>query len=33
VFSDASHFSRSFKAHYGSPPTDYRDAFRLDAAS
>lgn len=23
-FSDTSHFSRSFKAHYGSSPTDYR---------
>jgi AraC-like DNA-binding protein len=32
-FSDTSHFSRSFKAHYGSSPTDYRNAFRLDAAS
>jgi AraC-like DNA-binding protein len=29
-FSDTSHFSRSFKAHYGSSPTDYRNAFRSD---
>jgi AraC-like DNA-binding protein len=29
-FSDTGHFSRSFKAHYGSSPTDYRNAFRLD---
>jgi AraC-like DNA-binding protein len=29
-FSDTSHFSRSFKAHYGSSPSDYRNAFRLD---
>ncbi|MFC5995938.1 helix-turn-helix domain-containing protein [Pseudonocardia hispaniensis] len=27
-FSDSSHFSRSFKAHYGSSPTDYRGAVR-----
>ena len=27
-FSDASHFSRTFKAHYGSSPTDYRWAAR-----
>jgi AraC-like DNA-binding protein len=31
-FSDTSHFSRSFKAHYGSSPTDYRNACRLDGA-
>lgn len=30
-FSDSSHFSRSFKAHYGSSPTDYRDAARVAA--
>ena len=29
-FSDSGHFSRSFKAHYGSSPTDYRNAFRVD---
>lgn len=29
-FSDTSHFSRSFKAHYGSSPTDYRCAGRVD---
>ena len=27
-FSDTSHFSRSFKAHYGSSPTDYRNAVQ-----
>jgi AraC family transcriptional activator of tynA and feaB len=27
-FSDTSHFSRTFKAHYGSSPTDYRCAAR-----
>ena len=27
-FSDTSHFSRTFKAHYGSSPTDYRWAAR-----
>lgn len=27
-FSDTSHFSRTFKAHYGSSPTDYRLAAR-----
>jgi AraC family transcriptional activator of tynA and feaB len=27
-FSDNSHFSRTFKAHYGSSPRDYRDAAR-----
>jgi AraC-like DNA-binding protein len=26
-FSDTSHFSRTFKAHYGSSPTDYRNAL------
>lgn len=30
-FSDTSHFSRSFKACYGSSPTDYRRAVRQDA--
>jgi AraC family transcriptional regulator, positive regulator of tynA and feaB len=30
-FSDTSHFSRSFKACYGSSPTDYRGAVRQDA--
>lgn len=29
-FSDTSHFSRSFKACYGSSPTDYRHAVRQD---
>jgi AraC-like DNA-binding protein len=29
-FSDTSHFSRCFKAHYGSSPTDYRNASHLD---
>jgi AraC family transcriptional activator of tynA and feaB len=29
-FSDTSHFSRTFKAHYGSSPTDFRDAYRFD---
>jgi AraC family transcriptional activator of tynA and feaB len=29
-FSDTSHFSRSFKAHYGSSPLAYRNAFRHD---
>jgi AraC family transcriptional activator of tynA and feaB len=28
-FSDTSHFSRTFKAHYGSSPTDYRCAARV----
>jgi AraC family transcriptional activator of tynA and feaB len=27
-FADPSHFSRSFKAHYGSPPTEYRVNLR-----
>jgi AraC family transcriptional regulator, positive regulator of tynA and feaB len=27
-FSDASHFTRSFKAHYGTSPTEYRMAWR-----
>jgi AraC family transcriptional regulator, positive regulator of tynA and feaB len=27
-FSDTSHLSRSFKAHYGSSPTDYRNAVQ-----
>ena len=31
-FSDASHFSRTFKAHYGSSPTDYRWAARAAGA-
>jgi AraC family transcriptional regulator, positive regulator of tynA and feaB len=29
-FSDTSHFSRTFKAHYGCSPTDYRTAYRCD---
>lgn len=28
-FSDTSHFSRSFKAHYGTSPTDYRLSARV----
>jgi AraC family transcriptional regulator, positive regulator of tynA and feaB len=28
-FSDTSHFSRTFKAHYGYSPTDYRNAYPL----
>jgi AraC-like DNA-binding protein len=28
-FSDTSHFSRTFKAHYGYSPTDYRNAYLL----
>ena len=28
-FADTSHFSRSFKAHYGSSPTEYRRGLRL----
>jgi AraC-like DNA-binding protein len=28
-FSDTSHFSRTFKAHYGSSPSDYRRATRV----
>jgi AraC-like DNA-binding protein len=28
-FSDTSHFSRSFKAHYGTSPTEYRSSARL----
>jgi AraC family transcriptional regulator, positive regulator of tynA and feaB len=28
-FSDTSHFSRTFKAHYGSSPSDYRCATRV----
>jgi hypothetical protein len=31
-FCGTSHLSRSFKAHYGNSPTDYRNAFRLDGA-
>lgn len=30
-FSDSSHFSRTFKAHYGSSPRDYRDAAQAVA--
>lgn len=30
-FCDGSHFSRTFKAHYGRSPRDYRDAARTDA--
>jgi AraC family transcriptional regulator, positive regulator of tynA and feaB len=29
-FSDTSHFSRTFKAHYGCSPTDYRNTYRYD---
>jgi AraC family transcriptional regulator, positive regulator of tynA and feaB len=29
-FSDTSHFSRTFKAHYGYSPTDYRNTYRCD---
>jgi AraC family transcriptional regulator, positive regulator of tynA and feaB len=29
-FSDTSHFSRTFKAHYGYSPTDYRNTHRCD---
>jgi AraC family transcriptional regulator, positive regulator of tynA and feaB len=29
-FSDISHFSRTFKAHYGCSPTDYRNTYRCD---
>jgi AraC family transcriptional regulator, positive regulator of tynA and feaB len=29
-FSDTSHFRRTFKAHYGCSPTDYRNAYRCD---
>jgi AraC family transcriptional activator of tynA and feaB len=29
-FCDTSHFSRSFKIHYGSSPTEYRNTFRSD---
>jgi AraC-like DNA-binding protein len=32
-FSDSSHFSRTFKAHYGNSPRDYRDAARAGGAS
>jgi AraC family transcriptional activator of tynA and feaB len=31
-FSDTSHFSRSFKAQYGTSPSDYRSAAQLDRA-
>jgi AraC family transcriptional activator of tynA and feaB len=30
-FSDTSHFSRTFKAHYGYSPTDYRNTYRCDS--
>jgi AraC family transcriptional regulator, positive regulator of tynA and feaB len=30
-FSDTSHFSRTFKAHYGCSPTDYRNTYRCDS--
>ena len=30
-FSDSSHFSRTFKAHYGSSPRDYRHAAQAVA--
>jgi AraC family transcriptional activator of tynA and feaB len=29
-FCDTSHFSRTFKAHYGYSPTDYRNTYRCD---
>jgi AraC family transcriptional regulator, positive regulator of tynA and feaB len=29
-FSDTSHFSRTFKAHYGYSPTDYRNTYPCD---
>lgn len=32
-FADSSHFSRTFKAHYGSPPTAYREHAKLIAAT
>jgi AraC-like DNA-binding protein len=32
-FSDTSHFSRTFKAHYGYSPTDYRNAYPQRPAS
>lgn len=32
-FSDTSHFSRTFKAHYGSSPSDYRNASRADGGA
>jgi AraC family transcriptional activator of tynA and feaB len=32
-FSDTSHFSRTFKAHYGCSPTDYRSAYRCDGSA
>jgi AraC family transcriptional regulator, positive regulator of tynA and feaB len=32
-FSDTSHFSRTFKAHYGHSPTDYRNTYRCDGAA
>jgi AraC family transcriptional activator of tynA and feaB len=28
-FSDTSHFSRTFKAHYGYSPTHYRNGYPL----
>jgi AraC-like DNA-binding protein len=31
-FSDTSHFSRTFKAHYGCSPTDYRSAYGCDGS-
>jgi AraC-like DNA-binding protein len=31
-FADTSHFSRTFKAHYGASPTDYRSNARLPGA-
>lgn len=30
-FADSSHFSRTFKAHYGTSPTDFRTARLIDA--
>jgi AraC family transcriptional regulator, positive regulator of tynA and feaB len=32
-FTDSSHFSRTFKAHYGDSPTDYRHAKRREPPS
>jgi AraC family transcriptional activator of tynA and feaB len=31
-FSDSSHFSRTFKAHYGDSPRGYREAVRAGAS-
>jgi AraC family transcriptional regulator, positive regulator of tynA and feaB len=32
-FADTSHFSRTFKAHYGCSPTDYRNSYRCDGSA